>query len=324
MKAKSVIILVLILFASTARSQYVTIPDTIFGSWLNVNGFAACMTGNNSVGWQIDTTCQAVLADTSMKLPDTARIRSVEGVQYFKSLAYFNCSGNLIATLPSLPPALVKLFCNSNNLSSLPPLPASLTQLFCSANSITNLPDLPTNLSSLFCNDNQLYVLPTLPVNLDYFNCSYNQLTALPAMPHSLSYFNCSNNLNLHCLPNLYRIVQFHFDSTAITCLPNTPIGNSIITPANTPICTSYCVFINGINDLSVSDGNLKIYPNPVTDKLYINYPSKDMTVSDVTGRVLMMLSSDSEINVSILPAGIYLLQIQNDSGSIVKRFVRE
>src|SRR5579871_3923550 len=38
-----------------AKAQYVTIPDTAFVSWLQNNGFAGCMSGN-----QLDTSCNAV------------------------------------------------------------------------------------------------------------------------------------------------------------------------------------------------------------------------------------------------------------------------
>ncbi|MFN8323573.1 MAG: hypothetical protein U0T74_13005, partial [Chitinophagales bacterium] len=55
------LLLSFILFSATLSSsaQYVAIPDSNFGTWLNSNGYSQCMQGNNSVGWQMDTTCNA-------------------------------------------------------------------------------------------------------------------------------------------------------------------------------------------------------------------------------------------------------------------------
>src|SRR5580704_10770746 len=63
-------------FANMLKAQYVTIPDTAFVSWLNNNGFAGCMSGN-----QLDTTCNAVLSDTMMLCYDVP-IQDLTGIQY--------------------------------------------------------------------------------------------------------------------------------------------------------------------------------------------------------------------------------------------------
>ena len=80
----------------------------------------------------------------------------------------------------------------------------------------------------------------------------------------------------------------------------------------------------NGINE----DGSYRliIFPNPATDKLYINNLPQDATLSvtDMTGRILNLPVANHQIDISSLPSGIYCLRIQNIDGSVVKKFVKE
>src|SRR5579859_966250 len=100
---KTYLILALIVFAAfnPCRAQYVTIPDTAFVSWLQGNGYAGCMNGN-----QLDTTCGAVLGATSVVCSNLP-IRDLTGVQYFKNLDTLYCSNDSLHNVPTLPPALV-------------------------------------------------------------------------------------------------------------------------------------------------------------------------------------------------------------------------
>jgi hypothetical protein len=262
-----------------AHAQYAVIPDLNFGTWLHDNGFSSCMTGDSISGWNIDTTSSSVLQDTSMTLPQSILINSVEGIQYFKGLKYFNCYGNVINIMPILPPALVSFYCNQNNLFALPTLPNSIKYLDCAGNqlgslpvlptslltincygdNLTTLPALPSMLNTLICGNNQLTSLPTLPSSLTFLDCSFNQLSTLsalppnltyldcddnqivnlPLLPDSLSYFDCSSNSNLRCLPYLDIVRYLKFDGTSISCLPNVPNGYFSVFPYALPLCDS-------------------------------------------------------------------------------------
>jgi hypothetical protein len=263
------------------------------------------------------------------------------------TLTDFNCAGNSIYGLPHLPASLVTLICAENYLDSLPAilppslitlncaenhinflptiLPVSLEILNCESNLLSVLPVLPHTIQSLNCGSNYLSVLPALYGNMTDLICYDNQLTYIPNLPHRISSFNCSGNPQLMCLPQLDTISDFNFENTAITCLPNAPAGNPIISPANVPICNAPCAYINGINDLS-NNVSLNIYPNPATDVLHCDFDFGNYSVSlfDMMGGSLPLLISDDGINVSALPVGIYGLHIQNNESSIVKKFIKQ
>lgn len=247
-----------IFFLSSAKAQYVSIPDVNFKIWLT-QLYPGCMIGN-----QLDTTCAAIVNEDSV-LVGGLNLTSIDGIQYFDNLWFLKCSNNHLQNLPSLPNKLQYLKCDSNELSSLPTLPDSLNFLNCSHNKIQVLPNLPitlfelncsfdslsslpqilpNNLMNIFCQHNYITALPTLPANLSYIDCSLNQLTSLPllpqnifgslicsnnfitslpTLPNSLTYLNCSNN-QLSGLPSLpSNLIQLSCSYNSVTSLPTLP-----------------------------------------------------------------------------------------------------
>ena len=213
---------------STARGQYVAIPDTNFGKWLDTAGYASCLTGNATIGWKLDTTCTAVLNATSLNLQNLylgshATVASLTGIEYFKHLQTLICSNNILTGLPPLPSTLLILHCEDNQLTSLPVLPPQLTTFFCTTNHLTSLPALPNSITEIYCDANQLTSLPALPTALSYFVCEGNQLTSLPTLPAGLSSMWCSHNpiTSLPALPSSLRLLNC--DYTRITSFPTLP-----------------------------------------------------------------------------------------------------
>ncbi len=87
------------------------------------------------------------------------------------------------------------------------------------------------------------------------------------------------------------------------------------------------------------TDNGLVIYPNPAGGTLTVESasPIREITVYDLSGRVMMTaggngtaavetthaLSLRQDINVTSLPAGIYLLRVVTESGVETERFVK-
>jgi len=204
------------LFFNSSRAQYVTLPDTNFVNWLNANGYAGCLNGN-----QLDTTCAAVLNTTVMSC-SAVPIRDLTGLQYFKNLQSLDCSNDSVYFIPAFPAGMYSIDCEFNNLTTLPTLPDSLDYLECSINAITSLPNLPARLSYFGCSQNGLTTLPALPVELNAIDCSSNPLSFLPVLPNSLASLDCSNSLSITNLPTLPSGLQYldcSFDS-----IPNLPV----------------------------------------------------------------------------------------------------
>ncbi len=86
-----------------------------------------------------------------------------------------------------------------------------------------------------------------------------------------------------------------------------------------------------GITDNSAMDRSVRLYPNPVHDKLRVSLSSNvtvtSVKIIDVSGRVLINLKggtisgSDFEVEVSSLNPGLYYLAIETSGARIVRSF---
>lgn len=91
--------------------------------------------------------------------------------------------------------------------------------------------------------------------------------------------------------------------------------------------CTSlmsdlYSLVVTDVNDAILQDA-IKVFPNPVTNILNVafkNIPTTDnrLELRDLTGRTVLqqtgILNVNHQVNMSHLPAGIYVLQIREES----------
>ncbi|HCH7412736.1 TPA: SPI-2 type III secretion system effector E3 ubiquitin transferase SspH2, partial [Salmonella enterica] len=114
-------------------------------------------------------------------------------------------SDNQLASLPTLPSELYKLWAYNNRLTSLPALPSGLKELIVSGNRLTSLPVLPSELKELMVSGNRLTSLPMLPSGLLSLSVYRNQLTRLP---ESLIHLSSETTVNLEGNPLSERTLQ--------------------------------------------------------------------------------------------------------------------
>ena len=116
--------------------------------------------------------------------------------------------------------------------------------------------------------------------------------------------------------PGTYFFGLFYYSGGWVECLPN-----------NEAQLTFY------LNDLNTAVANVRssgwsIYPNPVSDLLYINGlndESATMTIFDVSGKMVMNhLLTNNAIDVSPLTKGIYILRVTSAEGVHTSRFVKK
>ncbi|MCA0234246.1 MAG: T9SS type A sorting domain-containing protein [Bacteroidetes bacterium] len=198
----------------------------------------------------IRRSCSNCIDDCNYLLPPAAsttylsithnKIADLTGIEGFASLQSLYITGNLLKTLPKLPPTLRTLEVSSNALQSIPSLPNNITELYISNNSLTQLPALPNSLQRLDCVNNKISTIPTLPASLIDLRCSYNQIICLPSLPFSLTYLE--------------------FDSHKIGCLKNLKSGISLRTPSSQQLTT----YPECSNPIILSDVTANL-PNPVT-----------------------------------------------------------
>lgn len=79
-----------------------------------------------------------------------------------------------------------------------------------------------------------------------------------------------------------------------------------------------------------VVEENLTLYPNPTSDQFNIasaNALIKSIAVMDMTGRTIQTIKANSlsqNVNVSNLPRGIYLIQVDLETGKAVKKLIKK
>ena len=87
----------------------------------------------------------------------------------------------------------------------------------------------------------------------------------------------------------------------------------------------------NGVHNLSLSD-NIKIYPNPATDKITISNIDNSneiiATIIDFQGKIILenkfFRQNSFELNVNSLSKGIYILKLQTDKNIEFKKFIKQ
>lgn len=83
----------------------------------------------------------------------------------------------------------------------------------------------------------------------------------------------------------------------------------------------------NGIREEKVHAEELRVYPNPATQHVFVNLPFSDklqIEVYDLSGRCLRKNKSSLSINLEGLAPSVYLLKVSDESGTRQTRLVKE
>lgn len=88
-----------------------------------------------------------------------------------------------------------------------------------------------------------------------------------------------------------------------------------------------------GNKNISMENYSINVYPNPANDKITIDISSFDETnktfaeLLSVDGKILKsqpLVKSKTQLNVSDLPSGIYILKVTDNKDIIVKRITKK
>ena len=95
------------------------------------------------------------------------------------------------------------------------------------------------------------------------------------------------------------------------------------------PLDTQNCYLTFGINEcMNSSKINIQLYPNPTTDNITIETPSlSTIEISNIQGQLIKTLATSgtkTNIDVSALPCGVYVVQVKTEKGVAVKKFIKE
>ena len=216
------------------------------------------------------------------------------------ALTYLNCSSNALSSLDvSENTALTYLDCSNYNWSEdgiMVEDGVTLSSLNLSAN---------TELTYLNCIGN---VLSSLDVStctaLTFLDCSYNQLTSLDVKN--------GNNINM--------VTFSAFVNPNLSCIEVDDVAWSNSNWANHINATaSFSLNCSGAGISDINESNAPMFcPNPTTCTLFIT-EKVDITLTDLSGKLLLEQKKTNQMDISALPAGIYFLHFGENTKQTFK-----
>jgi hypothetical protein len=89
---------------------------------------------------------------------------------------------------------------------------------------------------------------------------------------------------------------------------------------------------VSGINEIKNNDNGISIYPNPATDNITIDasklqFANLNLRMYDVVGNLILEKNTGNnktDLNVSALPNGVYIIEIMTGKGITAKKVVKE
>ena len=262
-------------------------------------------------------------------------IASLEGIEAFTALTELICDGNNLMSLDvTNNTALTRLWCIRNQLSSLDITNnTALTDFFCSDNTIMNL-DLSNNiaLTRIICSNNVLNGLDlSSNTALTDLVCDSNNLMSLDLSANTaLTNITCiENQLTSLNMANGNNTNVTNFRATRnpmLTCIQVDDVAYSDANWTRKDATASFSVNCSlGIDDFD-TDISVVVYPNPATSQLTLNSNKtiESVALLDITGKLVARPEiNDKTIDISYLNQGLYFLQVNTASGSVVEKFVK-
>ena len=81
-----------------------------------------------------------------------------------------------------------------------------------------------------------------------------------------------------------------------------------------------------GLDDVSEHTNTVKVYPNPVNDRLFISTTAqiKSLMIYNINGQMVKQSKvASNAVDVSQLPTGLYMIQIQTENNTITQKFIK-
>lgn len=296
-------LLFVIFFFCKLDAQWVNLPDTNFANYLKIY-YPNCFNG-----LLLDTTCSDVLQATSIDF-FSGYINNIEGIKYFKSLNYIDCSRNHLTSIPALPSSLQILKCNDNQITSILALTPQLNQLYLNNNQISTLPQLPSTLKRLSIANNNFSSLPILPNGLTHLNVDQNHITVFPYFTDSLQVLSTSYN-PVNSIPTLPSTLNLLYCSgNNLTTLPKLPSGLWFIACDDNKI-DSLPQLPDSLTELSCHQNNLTSIPKLPEKLTGLRCSNNRITALPQLNDNLMYLDCNSNM-LTILPKfSLRLVELQ-------------
>ena len=81
---------------------------------------------------------------------------------------------------------------------------------------------------------------------------------------------------------------------------------------------------VDCLTNLNSQETEINTFPNPVTDKVNINFNAETIEIINTTGQTLYATTNSNNVDVSSLPHGVYILKALKDNNWVTTRFVKK
>ena len=171
---------------------------------------------------------------------------------------------------------------------------------------------------------------------LTYINCSRNVLTSLDVSScTALTTLRCSsnqltslnvkngNNINMfeweNPLDGSYHPAFLAYYNPNLSCIEVDNVAWSTANWLEIDATASFSENCSAVGILDDNESNAPIfYPNPTTGSIYLSEPA-NITLSDLSGKLLLEEENTNQLDLSALPVGMYFLNIGENNQQIVK-----
>ncbi|HYD22071.1 MAG TPA: T9SS type A sorting domain-containing protein, partial [Flavipsychrobacter sp.] len=185
-----------------------------------------------------------------------------------------------------------------------------------------------------------IHVMDTLSAGLDFNNvkiigASHTMLVSkLTNGGYNVLKFEFPGiNLPGSTSPDRHGFVMYTAEMT-----DNFPIGSSVTNKAGiyfdympavlTNVAATEACWPADVKSATAATGVLDVYPNPASDKLFLNTSGQFTyySIANSVGQVLLrnpLQSKEERISIKDLPAGIYSIKLEGSAGTEVRSFVK-
>jgi hypothetical protein len=152
-------------------------------------------------------------------------------------------------------------------------------------------------------------------VKFNFYNIMLPDSNSNEPESHGYVKFSVRLNSGLTIGTQINNTAYIYFDSNP-AIITNTAL-NTIAWPAS-------------VNGTATNSGNINVYPNPVSDNIYIESFGKlngSAQITDISGKLIQgteLSGNKTKMDVSKLPAGVYLLRINSNDQSVVEKLIKQ
>jgi hypothetical protein len=137
-----------------------------------------------------------------------------------------------------------------------------------------------------------------------------------------MNYYQNGETYDANNFEKSFEYKEWNADGTKVT------LGDSIVYYFHTVV---------GINELATQHEGITVYPNPASNNITIESPQEEVgsdskqeaviEITNIQGQLIKTLATSgnkTNIDVSVLPSGVYVIEVRTEKGVFVNKFIKE